>query len=74
MDQLVFNDVTKQMTEAAVGSEPIAEIALNARDIIRDLGKEEPFCGIESYHHFVHGELETPTHAPMGKIAKLCRG
>ncbi|KAJ4314845.1 hypothetical protein N0V84_008676 [Fusarium piperis] len=54
MDQLVFNDVTKQMTEAAVGSEPISEIALNARDIIRDLGKEEPFCGIESYHHFVH--------------------
>ncbi|RSM19763.1 hypothetical protein CDV31_001394 [Fusarium ambrosium] len=54
MDQLVFNDVAKQMTEAAVGSEPVAEIASNARDIIRSLGKEEPFCGIESYHHFVH--------------------
>ncbi|RTE70367.1 hypothetical protein BHE90_015238 [Fusarium euwallaceae] len=74
MDQLVFNDVTKQMTEAAVGSEPIAEIALNAQDIIRDLGKEEPFCGIESYHHFVHGESETGIHATMEKIAKLYRG
>lgn len=74
MDQLVFNDVTKQMTEAAVGSEPIAEIASNARDIIRDLGKEEPFCGIESYQHFVHGEPETRIHATMNKIAKLHRG
>lgn len=56
MDDLVFNDVATQMVEAGAGGEPMAEIALNTRDTIRDLAKEKPFCDVASFGRFVQGE------------------
>lgn len=53
MDQLVFNDVVKQMTQTAEGDKHMAEIASHARNTVRNLGTEEPFCNITSYTNFV---------------------
>ncbi|KAK5989675.1 hypothetical protein PT974_07930 [Cladobotryum mycophilum] len=47
MDQLVFNDLVKQVTIGAT-----AEIPSSIGDMIRNLGAEEPFCNIPTYLDF----------------------
>ncbi|KAH7008897.1 hypothetical protein EDB80DRAFT_683879 [Ilyonectria destructans] len=53
IDQDVFDDVVSRMHKAGTESEPVAEVALNAREMIRDLANEEPLCKSSPYGYFV---------------------
>ncbi|KAM4057189.1 hypothetical protein HRG_004029 [Hirsutella rhossiliensis] len=66
MDQLVFNDVARQMVDAGAGGEPVADIAVNVRDTIRELEREEPFCNIAPYGRFVE-EVEELARSPRNQ-------
>ncbi|KND88039.1 hypothetical protein TOPH_07335 [Tolypocladium ophioglossoides CBS 100239] len=66
-DELIFNGFATQMVKAGAGGEPAAEIALNVRDTICDLGKEEPFRNVASYGLFVQ-EVEELARSPPTSI------
>lgn len=56
VDQNVFDLVVSRMHKAGTESEPVTEIALNVRDMIRDLAIEEPLCKSSPCGYFVQGE------------------